>query len=533
MKFSSPNPGASPVANGKRSGADRLQPFTLFHVASLVVFASWDFGGETDLARLVICGWGSLSAVILCIACVRRWRSGGALPSATRWLWPLALFNLLVIVSAQNPSFTRTILHGTSMFMEGGARRGWPSSARPDLSLSALWQFDAIFLTCFNLAVVVVERRMLRFLLFVLTVNSLVLAVMGTFQKLARSKGLYFGMVHSPNTSFFASFIYHNHWGAFTVLNTAAALGLLFHHAQNRDQDGRRHSPVFFGLVATLFIAASVPLSGSRSCTALLLAMLAGALFRWIRSHAMKRASAGPVLDEAGPQPGPYAPVAAASGKMSFLRAKPTLNRRLNLRPNAVAIGLALAVFLGGVWAIFLLDRPVIETRLQTTRQQWDDMRKRGDLGGRQQLYADTWHMASDQLWFGWGLGSYATVFGIYNSQYAPEPWFGQPFYEEAHSDWLQSVAEVGLIGTGLLVLTGLLPLLEMFRQPRPWGELPHALLAGCGLIALYAWIEFPFANPAVMLVFWLCFFTAVRYHKLTAGQTPANLDNPQRGGAN
>jgi len=50
----------------------------------------------------------------------------------------------------------------------------------------------------------------------------------------------------------------------------------------------------------------------------------------------------------------------------------------------------------------------------------------------------------------------------------------------------------------------------------RPFHRVPRWLLSGCGLIALYAWIEFPFANPAVMITFWLCFFTAIRYHQLT-----------------
>ena len=122
-------------------------------------------------------------------------------------------------------------------------------------------------------------------------------------------------------------------------------------------------------------------------------------------------------------------------------------------------------VFAVGLGAIFLLGRPVIEARLETTRQQVEDIRRHGDFGARQQLYADTWHMARDKLWFGWGLGSYATVFGIYNSQYAVEPWFGQTFYAQAHSDWLQSVAEVGLTGTGLLRCYGLLPLAAVFRH--------------------------------------------------------------------
>ena len=47
-----------------------------------------------------------------------------------------------------------------------------------------------------------------------------------------------------------------------------------------------------------------------------------------------------------------------------------------------------------------------------------------------------------------------------------------------------------------------------------------HALIAELGyalgaLIALYAWIEFPFGNPAVSLLFWTCFFGAIRWNRL------------------
>ena len=49
-----------------------------------------------------------------------------------------------------------------------------------------------------------------------------------------------------------------------------------------------------------------------------------------------------------------------------------------------------------------------------------------------------------------------------------------------------------------------------------PPGPVPAYLLVGCGLLALYALVEFPFSNPAVLESFWFCFFSAVRYHKLT-----------------
>jgi len=45
----------------------------------------------------------------------------------------------------KNPSFTRSVIGGADVFINYGAKHAWPSSARPVLSLRALWQFDAIF----------------------------------------------------------------------------------------------------------------------------------------------------------------------------------------------------------------------------------------------------------------------------------------------------------------------------------------------------------------------------------------------------
>jgi O-antigen ligase len=126
--------------------------------------------------------------------------------------------------------------------------------------------------------------------------------------------------------------------------------------------------------------------------------------------------------------------------------------------------------------------------------------------------------MAAEKPWFGWGLESYAHVFRIFNTQRAIETWVWIPFYAEAHNDWLQSLAEVGFVGTGLLGLMVLFPLISV-----PWrrvsSSLPRHLLAGCALILLYAWVEFPFANPAVMISFWCCLYSAVRYAKLSGNE--------------
>ena len=462
-------------ASGRRSSS-RLELLTVAHAAALLVFSTWAFGGETDAAHLLIRWWGLPAVILTVLATWRRLQKREGLPPLLRWLWPLLLLDGLVLLSCLNPSLVRTTVRGAQVFVQHHPDSPWLSSARPDLSLRELWLFNAIYLTAFNVAIIVRRRRMLRALLLIATANTLVLAVFGTFQKLAHASGLFFGVQRSPNPAFFASFIYHNHWGALSLLSTAAALALLFHYSRLRESGGRRHSPTLFGLTATLLMAASVPLSTSRSCSVMLLLLLAGALFHWLRRiHRHARAGG---------------------------------------RSPAVPAAIAVGAFLVGIVAIYLLGEPVIEARVDKTREQIEQIKLHGGLGGREQLYGDTWRMAREKIWFGWGLESYATVFQTFNQQVSVEGWV--PFYAQAHSDWLQALAELGVAGTALVLLLGAVPLAAL-RRTGPTGALPGCLLAGCGLIALYAWVEFPFANPAVMLTFWLCFFTAIRYAQLDA----------------
>lgn len=456
-------------SSGRMSG---LEAIASLHVTGLLLFTAWDFGGETDLARVVISWWGGLAVPIAVAACVRRWQRRDGLPASLRWLLPLVLFDLVAFVSTLNPSFTDTLLGGKSMLVHSGSSSHWPSTAVPLFTLRALWQFNAIYLTFFNLLLVINRRRVLRGLLVIFVVNGFILAVMGTFQKLAGAPGLYFGLQPSPNSEFFATFIYHNHWGAYVLLTTAAALGLLFYYARHPAAAGSRHSPTFMGVLVTLFLAASVPLSASRSGSLMLLAILTGALLHWLWRL-----------------------------------------RRDRERPRASLAVLAMAVFLAGLGGIFLLDRTTIDRRVDTTRLQFEQIRLRGNLGNRTQLYHDTWRMARQKPWFGWGLGCYGIVFQMFNQQVSVENWI--PYYDEAHSDWLQALADVGLVGTTLIVLMAAVPLLGTFRRDRP-RTLPAYLLAGGAIIAVYALVEFPFANPSVMEAFWFCLFAALRYHHLT-----------------
>lgn len=461
---------------------DRL---VLVHLSVLVVGLSWSFGGQIAWARDALLVWGTIGMLIFFLL------RGSTAESAAeqglrplRYLWPLLLYDVLVVVSCFNPT-TRVIMHeGESMYQHIAPQWPWlPSTARPDLSLRELWQFNGIVLSCFNAFQTLLSRNTLRKLLVVLVANGMALAVFGTFQKLLQAEGLWFGLVPSPNPFFFATFVYHNHWGPFTMFNIAAGIGLLFHAWRRGGHRDFWHSPVLMGVVGLILLAAAVPLSGSRSSTAMIALLLFVAL-----THLLVR----------------------------------VIRRRQERHESALlpVSGIVLSAVLG-LGGITYLGRDVINTRTQHTLQQIEQFHSGMTLGGRMHLYSDTWRMASERPVFGWGLETYADVFMIYNSVPTPLRGGWKPYYAEAHNDWLQSLAETGFVGTTLLGLLVLLPLRHL-RWRQIESHIPRYLLAGCGLLLLYAWVEFPFANPSVMVSFWLCLYVAARYARQDLGYAPS-----------
>ncbi|MBC7368877.1 MAG: O-antigen ligase family protein [Undibacterium sp.] len=476
--------GSDPVKYGRNQGA-RVPPYqrplrplewaVLLHVGGMLTFATWGFGSGAEWVRTGLAWWGGLGILLILTFVQGKENRAGAGLRPLRWLWPLVAFNLLTLAACLSPTF-RTMHAGSEVMLVKIEMPAWrPSSALPAVAVYELWLFNALYLSAFNVALVIRQRRALRGLLVFAGINALALAVFGTLQKLAHAPGLFFGLVPSPQKFFFSSFVYHNHWGSFAVLMAAASLGLAWHYARRREDRDFLHSPACTWLVCVLAVAATVPLSGSRACSLLMLILLGGALL-----HTLVR----------------------------------MIRHRQRLRESiALPLAGALAAVVLAAGAIWFVARDSIELRVAKTKEQVSTMRAQGTVGTRAVLYRDTWAMARDKLWFGWGTGSYPHVFLLYNT-IKPNSDRIPIYYADAHSDWLQSVAEHGLVGTALLGLCALVPLAGL--RPRHFGS-PFAayLLAGCALILLYAWVEFPFGNAAVVLSWWLVFFCAVRYARL------------------
>jgi O-antigen ligase len=256
---------------------------------------------------------------------------------------------------------------------------------------------------------------------------------------------------------------------------------LRFHSQRRYSREELLHSPAPLIGVAIVMQALSAPLSGSRSTSMMMLLILAFALGHWML--------------------------------LVFKRSRSSVAGKLRLSFGALVVFAALGT------AAYKLAEPVIEKRLSETREQIAALKTPETFGSRTVLYRDTWHMARDRWLFGWGMGSYPNVFYLYNSQQESPIDHLPMYFHDAHSDWLQALAELGFAGTLLIGLCGLIPLWRL-RQHLGSSPVSSYLLGGCALILLYAWVEFPFGNTAVVIAFWLCFFTALQYGR-------SESDNP------
>jgi O-antigen ligase len=455
-----------------------LEFLVAIQVAVFVVGVSWAFGGNADWVRTPISLWGSLGiALTAVIIALRDPRQVGA--GTFLWLVPIAALNVLVLVSCLTPGF-KVLAYGNETYLMPIKIPFWkPSAAVPGLAAKELWLFDGIYFSCANIALAVANRKLIRIVLAAAVGNALALSIFGTVQKLVGSTGIYFGSVKSPQDYFFASFVYDNHWGAFIILMSGACFGLVLRYLSGPKGGGLFRGPAFVGIVAAFLIAISVPLSGARTCT-LLLGILTGvALVKGI-------STASAALRQSG------------------------------VSPVGAKIGIAVVVVLAA-WTTWEIDGDVIQSRVSKAKLQISSAWAEGGLGARSILYHDTWRMARDRPLFGWGMASYPSVFPLYNTQ-VPKGDRIPVVYHDAHSDWLQSVSEIGFVGTIFIGIAVLLPALSVRKLSI--SPLPHFLLLGCGLVAAYAWVEFPFGNVAVVLAWWLCFICAIQYVRLSGLRT-------------
>lgn len=473
-------------SSGFRLDRERL---ALVHAGLVVIVSAWLLGGMGPIGEWIVAALAAPSLALL-ISEARARRAAGDRSGCRRmlrWAAPLICLALWVVVSALNPSHRPAFIYDSYVLRPVEHIRWLPASANPAGSLRILACLGGLAATGLALAFCVQSRRALRGLILVLSLHALALAVLGTLQHQTGATGPFFGAHPKVNDAWFATFLYHNHWGAFAVLHAAATLGLVFHSLRHPPARGWHQGPGPLLALVSLLIAATAPLSSSRSATLMML-VLAGVAAGFATLHAWRSAR----------------------------------------RRRSSGAGLLRLALVGGLLAaagglVAFQSREIIAVRVAATREQIAKTASGSISYTRLDLYADTWSMAADQPVFGWGLESYGSLFLNY-SRFKPGRDRLMNTFVDAHSDWLQSLAELGFGGTALLLAFGLVPLAETFRLTR-LSALPGWLLGGCTLIAAYAWVEFPLACPAVVATWWMLWFAALRTLQLTPGSNQSASD--------
>lgn len=462
----------------------------------LVGFASWAFGGRVSWAPDWIVVLAAAGAVPLLLSFWEARRAQGQSPTpgggcerkCRGWiLLPWVILAILLAISLFNPSY-RAMAPDSGGGLALREHIQWlPSTVSTGRTAGSFRLLGAILFQAVVVSCVAQRRRALRLLLVLLCANALLLAVAGTAFHLL-GEGKIAGLYASPNPFFFATFVYKNHWAAFSLLAVSASLALLFKGLDERQQAARRtrHTPLPFFVAVPILLAPTIPLAGSRSGTALLLVLFAGAVARGV-SRMMRRPE------------------------------MPVWQKRLAAVGCMAAVSVLVAVY-------YDLAGPSIARDIRKTEEQFQGYRESDRLEDRFYIFRDTWGMAAAKPVYGWGLGSFPLVIPAFQGKEFRDGNTGEinRHFVDAHNDWLQFLAEIGWVGVILLLATPLLAF-YLYLVHGAANAFSRWAFFGCSLVLVYAIIDFPFQNPAVFLLFSILFASAARYglleQRLRAGR--------------
>ena len=294
-------------------------------------------------------------------------------------------------------------------------------------------------------------------------INAAILSLVGAWFKVVGSNSL-LGIFKAVNDKFYASFTYHNHWVAFAGFHLMVGTGLACYYAFHPQRKLRSHrdlNKIVFLCVSSFFLFLSLFLVESRT------GLLVGVGYLGVMG-------------------------------LYFLR------RRLVLRNKSTKLVSVLSLV--GICALAIVSYQIVYPQLSQTNhritkawyQFWDEESEvdnfRFETGPK-----ITAQLIEEKTAFGWGWGSYPLAMSIFAPQYLENT-----YAQHAHNDWLQYVAELGVIGLLLYVF----PLVHMSIHFSPQDNLTRFCRLGIGMLMIMAFIDGPFTNPVVLASVLVVFFS-------------------------
>ena len=466
-------------AKTKRLKVHPAETTVLWVVALHLVFLPWALGTMRSWAQIISVCLAALSFFISLLP--RNYtaeHTGGAsfrLLTFPRLLrFPIFWLGLgllgLVTIQALNPAWVY-VTDGRGWWMKQLPYIEWlPSGTEVKFEQWGPWRmlviYGAAWLTVCAIWVGFTRRRTVQLLFMTLAFNGLLLGLFGIAQRLIGNGKMYW-FFESPNASFFSTFIYKNHAGAYLDLTLAVSCGLAAWYYLRGLRRLEKSNPSGVLVFFSTCIAVSVLTSYARGATLVMLVFL----------------------------------LASIGGFVLHQFISPSENRK--------PIVLVVLILIFGFF---------LKTGLDALRSQeaWDRLKAgvtREDLSleYRERATRASLEMLADNWKAGIGAGSYRFIFPVYQHRH-PDlvAAAGQRmFWEHAHNDIVQTPIELGLAGM-ILLLAGLgwylLALLRSYFWENP---LSSSVVLGLLLMLAYGWWDFPFQCPAVLIT-WLVLWTTI-----------------------
>ena len=400
--------------------------------------------------------------------------------------WIGILFFLYIVVGALNPAWDYQT-DGTSWWMMKIDHVLWlPAGVRVPFSMWGPWRMLMIYGSAWMTICAVwtgfTRRRSFQSAFIVLSVNAFVLACLGLAQRGTGASKI-FWLWTPPESYFVSSFIYKNHAGAYFCILLSLTIGMAFWLHERGVNRLDKSSPA--GLFA--FFAAAVAMivfySYSRTATLLMAVFIlfAFALLLW---HAAFRPSGG-----------------------------------TGSRVMVSILAITLIAFVG--IGITSLKTEYFVQQIIDLQRVIDQERPEA----RPQAALATWEMAKDRPYTGWGIGSFRFMFPAYQARH-PQIFTAHGrrlFFEHAHNDYLELLAELGIAGLAILIAGGAYVGIRLTALSFWCHALPLCVVIGCVLTLVHSIVDFNFYNPAVLTTWFVLILGMIRW--LEMGQTTSERD--------
>jgi len=317
------------------------------------------------------------------------------------------------------------------------------------------------------------ERARLHSLSTFIVALGLALAVFALVQHFTWNGNIYWVRPNTQGGTPFGPFVNRNHFAGYMEMIIPLPLAFVMLRA------GRSEARLFYGFAAAVMgLSLIVSLSRGGMISLLSSLVFVAALGTWMKARSRNE--------------------------------RPTIMSRL-LHPASVLLLVGTAIIAGIIW---IGPDPVVKRLAQDIGQEvtQDGLAQPGSPAtpaSRPTIWRDTLELIKANPVVGVGLGAFATAYPIYSQG------DGSIVIAQAHNDYLQVLADAGVVGLGLALWFLVLVFRQVARGVRSRDPLVAALALGSGggvfAMLVHSLVDFNLQLPSNALMFLLLSATATR----------------------